>query len=605
MEMATEGQPTFWRSGRSPVRPGIDALDFPKVVEELADAVLALDQQGLITFVNRAGEQISGYLRWELVGRSFRELLPPEELRRGDILFRRLVRRRGTPALAAITIQDCTGTRIPLEVSASFGQSPSGEPCYVLVGRDLRGRVAAMREQQERLAQAQERAERLESSLLTIGRALAAPMDLDERLQLISELTAREMEADACIVLALEGNELFVRGMYGVPPAVRTWRRPLGHGLSGWVALHRRPAVVLDLRSDERISHADFLAELGFLAGAAVPVFYHDTLFGVITVLSRRPGRFDERELALLHGFAAYVALAIHNAQAFAQQADEVERERELARAKDAFLSIVNHELRTPLTAIRGYTELLERRLQALHADGSAAALPDPAALIRPVQVIKQEARHLQELIEGLVDLTAAASGELSLDLQEVDLAALLRQSIATQSARWPGRPLTLKIPPDLPTVRCDRRRIAQVLDVLVSNALKYSAPGQPVRISVRSLRRGSGTAARRISAAPSWVEITVLDKGVGISEENLQRVFEAFYQVDMTTTRKYGGLGLGLNLARAIMQAHGGEITVHSRPGRGSRFTIRLPVEPVLPPSAGGSTPRRDDGAEHSSSLR
>lgn len=569
-------------------------IDLPDLIEELADAVLALDRHGVIMFVNRAGERLSGYSRDELAGRSFHDLLPPDERHRGDVLFRRLLRRGATPALASITMLDRTGARVPVEVSAAAGRRASGEPWYALVVRDLRARAAAIREQQALLAQVQERARRLESSLLTIGRALAAPMDLDERLQLISELTAREMNADACIVLALEGTELVARGAYGVPDAVRAWRRPLGQGLSGWVASHRRPAVVLDIRTDERVSHAEFLAELGFVAGAAVPVFYHDALFGVITVLSRRPGRFGDRELTLLHGFAAYVALAIQNARVFARQASEVERERELTRAKDTFLSIVNHELRTPLTAIRGYSELLERRLRSLRDQRGPAALPDAAALERPVQVITQEARHLQELIEGLVDLTTASSGELALNLEEVDLEELLRRSIDTQSARWPGRQVALKLPAALPRVHCDRRRISQVLDVLVSNALKYSAPGQPVTIAARYLARpgwrrweGTGSDVPRVPC----VEIIVTDRGVGISEENLQRVFEAFYQVDMTTTRKYGGLGLGLNLARAIMHAHGGDIAVRSRPGRGSRFTIWLPIEPVRAPAPQGQS--------------
>jgi PAS domain S-box-containing protein len=562
-------------------------IDFPELIEGLADAVLALDRHGRILFVNRAGEQLSGYSREELAGRSFRDLLPPDERHRGEVLFRRLLRRGDAPALASITVLDRTGARVPAEVSAAPGHCASGEPCYVLVVRDLRVRAAALREQQAVLARVQERAQRLESSLLTIGRALAAPMDLDERLQLISELTAREMNTDACIVLALQGTELVARGAYGVPDAVRSWRRPLGMGLSGWVAAYRRPAVVLDIRTDERVSHAEFLAELGFVAAAAAPVFYHDTLFGVITVLSRQAGHFGERELTLLHGFAAYVALAIYHAQEFARQAGEVERERELTRAKDTFLSIVNHELRTPLTAIRGYSELLERRLRALRAEPAPTVVPDVAALERPVHVITQEARHLQELIEGLVDLTTASSGELVLNVEEADLAELLRRSINAQTLRWPGRAVTVTLPATLPRVRCDRRRIGQVFDVLVSNALKYSSPGQPVTISARYVSRPQRRHGQPGSAAapPPCVEITVADRGVGISEDDLQRVFEAFYQVDMTTTRKYGGLGLGLNLARAIMHAHGGEITVRSRPGRGSRFTIRLPLEPVRRP--------------------
>jgi signal transduction histidine kinase len=143
---------------------------------------------------------------------------------------------------------------------------------------------------------------------------------------------------------------------------------------------------------------------------------------------------------------------------------------------------------------------------------------------------------------------------------------------------------VTLTLPPHLPRVHCDARRIAKVFDCLLSNALKYSAAGSPVRVRVRYLRdkrRPLLASGRRPLERPRrpCVEITVIDYGVGISPENLQRVFDAFYQVDMTTTRKYGGLGLGLNLARAIVHAHGGEIQVQSQPGSGSRFTVWLPI--------------------------
>ena len=239
---------------------------------------------------------------------------------------------------------------------------------------------------------------------------------------------------------------------------------------------------------------------------------------------------------------------------AFRQREDTLARQRR-------FVADASHELRTPLTSLQGYARMLRQW-----------ALDDPATAREGIAAIEREAARMSELVDGLLRLARGDEGA-PLERTEHDLRAVAAAAVDAARAAARGRVGVVYQPPSSPVVATlDRDRIRQVADILLDNAVKYTAEGGTVTITV-----GTNT---------DGVELAVADTGIGIPEEHLPHVFERFYRVD--EARAAGGTGLGLAIARQLAEHHGGTIDVVSTPGRGSTFTLRLPV-------GGSSEPSRD----------
>ena len=232
----------------------------------------------------------------------------------------------------------------------------------------------------------------------------------------------------------------------------------------------------------------------------------------------------------------------------------DITRFREADRLKSTFVSIVSHELKTPVATILGYAETLAR----------PDAEWDPETVREMAGTIKDEARRLDRLITDLLDVSRLQAGALPLRMEEVALDLLARRVARRFQPQTDRHQISVRFPADFPPVQGDPMRLEQVLDNLVANAIKYSPEGGRVRIRGRVL--------------PDEVVVTVSDEGIGIPPTEQGRVFDAFYRVDDGSTRKTGGAGLGLYLARAIVEAHGGRIWVESEPGKGSSFSFTLP---------------------------
>ncbi len=225
----------------------------------------------------------------------------------------------------------------------------------------------------------------------------------------------------------------------------------------------------------------------------------------------------------------------------------------ELDRLKSDFVSMVSHELRTPLGLIKGYTgTLLQQDL-------------DSATREEFLRVIDEETDRLTELVTNLLDMSRIEAGTLRVDLQPTQLEGLLRASADRLRTREPGRALQVDVPERLPLVLADERRITQVLDNLLTNAVRYSAPETAITLAARSSK--------------GHVEVAVADQGAGIPADKRDQVFEKFFRVDSSDTRGFAGTGLGLAICRGIVNAHGGAIWVDSEEGRGSTFTFSLPI--------------------------
>ena len=232
----------------------------------------------------------------------------------------------------------------------------------------------------------------------------------------------------------------------------------------------------------------------------------------------------------------------------------DVTERRRLEQLKSEFIQMVSHELRTPLTSIVGFTDVL------------GAARGDRLAEQAPViaERLRQNADRMRTLVEELLEVNDIAAEGVTLFRSKTDLGAVVRRS-AEAVFRTPGHPLTVEISPDLPPVPCDSERIGRVVTNLVSNAVKYSPDGGPVRV--------------RVWQAGAEAVITVADEGMGIATDEIDGLFDRFTQADMSSTRVFGGIGLGLYIVDAIVRAHGGTVRVESAPGVGSTFEVRLPV--------------------------
>ncbi len=229
---------------------------------------------------------------------------------------------------------------------------------------------------------------------------------------------------------------------------------------------------------------------------------------------------------------------------------------QQLDRMKSDLLANVSHELRTPLTAIQGYAEAMDEGLLGEISPPQSEALT----------VVRRNGKRLMAMIEQLLSFSRLESGRVRIEPAAFDIGEIVTQSAnGVRAARGAGFSLAIEIEGRLPLVWGDPSRISQVLDNLLTNAAKFSPPGAPVTVSAR--RRGED------------VEVAVSDQGIGIARGDREKVFERFFQADASSTRKYGGMGLGLSIVREIVQAHGSEITVESEIGRGSTFRFTLPV--------------------------
>jgi signal transduction histidine kinase len=266
----------------------------------------------------------------------------------------------------------------------------------------------------------------------------------------------------------------------------------------------------------------------------------------VLTSTARKLGKGDFSQRVPSKGKGEIAELS----QAFNSMADDIERNEKL---RQNLVADTAHELRTPLSNLRGY-------LEAIKDD---VIKPDATT----INSLYEEATLLTRLVDDLQELALAEASELKLVLQADDISEVIKQAVVSSQSQSndKGISLNMELPDKLPLCEIDSQRIAQVLHNLISNAITHTPRDGIVTISARE----SG----------QYVEVTVADTGEGIPAEELENIFERFYRVDRSRSRRTGGSGLGLTIAKRLIEAHGGQISVESEPGKGSRFTFTVPI--------------------------
>jgi signal transduction histidine kinase len=289
-------------------------------------------------------------------------------------------------------------------------------------------------------------------------------------------------------------------------------------------------------------------------SGVVVPMIYQDRRVGAIAVFD--PFSLEATDLAPLAVLANQAIVALENSEMFQRERQTVVRLQELDSMKSDFLATIQHELRTPLTAIIGITDLLEMAWEGYAEEQKRDMLTE-------VQVA---AKTLYDTVETILDYSLLESDRLRLAIAPTELRPAVESALDDlgPAIRRRKAKVDLEVPRTL-RVEADGHRLAQMVRVLVDNAVKFGPSGGKVKVSA--------------DREDGLVRLRVADRGVGIAPEHLDRIFERFYQVDNTATRRHGGTGMGLALARKLVTLHGGRLLVESEPGKGSTFTLLLPA--------------------------
>jgi signal transduction histidine kinase/CheY-like chemotaxis protein len=327
------------------------------------------------------------------------------------------------------------------------------------------------------------------------------------------------------------------------------------------------PNQTADLRELPPTPVNDTILRAGYRARLLVPLVRSGEVVGALVVRRKTPGEFPASTVDLLKTFAAQSVLAIQNARLFSEIGEKGQQLEIASQHKSQFLASMSHELRTPLNAIIGVTEMLREDAEALKQD------------VEPLDRVLGAGRHLLALINDILDLSKIEAGRMELHLESFPLAPLIEDVAKTiePMATKNGNRIGINCPSDLGTIHADQIRFRQALLNLASNANKFTEKGT-VTIAAQAQR--------------TEITVAVTDTGIGMTEEQMGKLFQEFTQASSTTASKYGGTGLGLAISRHFCRMMGGDITVESKPGEGSTFTIRLPrivqeqerAEPVHP---------------------
>ncbi len=412
---------------------------------------------------------------------------------------------------------------------------------------------------QPSVSRLQQETQRL-TRILEISQVLTSTLELEPLLQQILEAVTELTGTEAASVMLYDeraGDMRFVAatGRNSQELARQNIRVPITGSIAGTIFKTRQPMVIENVDTDPRhYSQVDRKIDFKTRSIMGVPLLIKERPIGVVEVLNKIDNApFSVEDTQVLSTLAAHAAVAIENARLVNALQRAYQKLNELDKLKSDFISIASHELRTPLGLILGYASMLKEE---------AGDQVD-----EKLDVVLHSALRLRGLIEDMVNLRHIETGEAELELAEFDMRDLV-QAIGNDCenlALAKAQSLTLRLPPAAVPVRADRSKVALALTNLILNAIKFT-PNKG-RIEVALYPRDEEL----------WVSVT--DNGPGIPPQDLERIFDRFYQVEPHMTRKHGGMGLGLSIARGMIELHGGRIWAESKLGQGSRFTFVLPV--------------------------
>jgi signal transduction histidine kinase len=387
------------------------------------------------------------------------------------------------------------------------------------------------------------------------ARALSSSLDLDEAVDaFIRELRGLVPFDRMAIVLSEEGTARIIA----------TAGEEAGDAMSAGAEFNPENSLIADVvargqtiyrrdMSEPLYVEEDRLVALGLRSRVAAPLLAGARPIGLLALSRREPDAFQEHEIELAGLLGRLAASAVQNIRAYESERHTVDELRRLSALRADFVSLVSHELRSPMAAVIGAARTLQARWRELQPDQRESFLA----------LIGDETTRLAALIGDVLDTSRIDAGTFSYRFSDVDIGALVRDTVATAAVGQDEVPIVADVTPGVPVVRGDPERLRQIFGNLIDNAVKYSPTGEPVEV--------------RVSQANGSVVVSVRDRGPGIKPDDQRLIFEKFGRVAAGNTKP--GTGLGLYIARSIVETHGGTIAVSSALGRGSTFTVKLPA--------------------------
>jgi signal transduction histidine kinase len=387
--------------------------------------------------------------------------------------------------------------------------------------------------------------------------------DLQEVLNTLVESAARLCQADrASIRRPMKGAPFDHVAAYGFSREYLEYMAthplaPARTTVTGRVMIEGKPVHIPDVLADKEYGFFDAQQLGGFRTLLGVPLLREGAPTGVLMLARNEVRPFTDGQIELVSIFADQAVIAIENVRLFDEIQDKSRQLEMASQHKSQFLATMSHELRTPLNAIIGVTEMLREDTEAAKQD------------TEPLDRVLGAGRHLLALINDILDLSKIEAGRMELHLDSFALAPLIEDVAKTiePMATKNGNSIVVHCPAGLGIMHADQTRFRQALLNLASNANKFTEKGT-VTIAAQ---------AQRLEGR-DWIRTDVTDTGIGMTPEQMGKLFQEFSQASSATASKYGGTGLGLAISRRFCQMMGGDITVESEPGRGSTFTIRLP---------------------------
>jgi PAS domain S-box-containing protein len=537
-------------------------------LSSIGDAVIVTDMHSSISFMNPIAEFLTGWSQEQAIGRPLNEVfkIVNEYTREAVESPAVKVLREGTiVGLSNHTILIAKdGTERPLDDSGAPITDEHGSIIgVVLVFRDVTERRHA-EERQGFLAEA--------STLL------ASSLDYETTLDRIARIAVPAF-ADVCFVDMLQSDgsvqrvaaghsDFSTQGLFEQmqqeptqPSASYGYRHVIHTGQSELIA--DIPSVPLaTLGQDTTYLH--LLTAKGVQSLICVPLLRRGRTMGALTFATTTTNRrYTPQDLTFAEELAHRCAIALDNAQ-FYRQAQEA------IHSRDTFLSIASHELRTPLTSLLGNAQLLKRRM-----DREGTFSPP---YIRAIEVIVEQASRLNRMIAALLDISRIETGQLAIERQPMDLGALVHRVVIEVQASLQKHTVEYRAPEDILLVHGDELRLEQVFQNLIANAIKYSPSG--------------GSVVIRVEQQENRAYVIVSDQGIGIPPQEVPNLFQRFYRASNADAQYMSGMGIGLFVVKEIVTLHSGGVTVASREGEGSTFTVWLPLytseETNIPEPAG-----------------
>jgi PAS domain S-box-containing protein len=546
------------------------------IVESSDDAIISKTLDGTILTWNKGAERIFGYTASEAIGRSILILIPEDRTHEEHEILASLGRGERIEHFETERLRK-DGRKLFISLSVSPVKDAQGQIIGAAkIARDVTDQKLAADELREE--------KRVSELLNETGAILGATLDIEKLIQAITEVATRISGAQFGAFfynVADDNGEVYqLFSLSGAPrEAFENFGHPRATPLFGPTFRGEKPIRLANVQQDTRYGqwgpyHGMPQGHLPVCSYLAVPVISRDgDVIGGLFFGHPEPNVFTERSEQTITAIATQAAMAIDNAKLYEKVCHAAEERVELLEAeraartaaermnlmKDEFLATLSHELRTPLNAIMGWTQVL------------AMNEPPDEEFREGLEVIERNARAQTQLIADLLDMSRIISGKIRLDVQSTELVPLIEAAVESVRHSAQAKEILLRtvLDPLAGPVSGDPTRLQQVVWNLLTNAIKFTPKGGKVDVLLERVN--------------SHLEITVRDTGIGIEVEFLPLVFERFRQADASTTRAYGGLGIGLSIVKNLTELHGGIVRVKS-PGKdqGATFIVSLPLAPL-----------------------